>query len=318
MCTSRRDFVSAGLSCGAYLAMAGFTLPRVERERFAAHRAGVVRAVEPWGRIEEIAQGVYAVVSTPLAERDFTTLSNGGLIVGRDGILAIEGFASPEGARWVSDFALETLGRRPSHVVLTHYHSDHSVGQEGYRDRPGEIRVVATEETHRLLAADTDTERLLPNMVLKDGETLSEIDLGGRIVRLVAREGHTSSDVTVEIDEPRVTWCGDLVWNGVFPNDVDARPTRLIRAVRSTLGEADATFVPGHGEISDRAGLQGYVEMLEHIGDAAATAFRSGRPASEAAAEYTIPTDLGEFLRFSERYYEVAFDSWYRDLDASG
>jgi glyoxylase-like metal-dependent hydrolase (beta-lactamase superfamily II) len=275
-------------------------------------------ATEPWGRIEELAQGVYAVVSTPLAERDFTTISNGGLIVGRDGILVIEGFASPEGARWVSDFALDTLGRRPTQVVLTHYHGDHSVGQGGYRDRPGEIRVLATAETHRLLQADTETERLMPNMVLQDGETSTEIDLGGRVVRLVAREGHTSSDLTVEIDEPRVTWCGDLVWNGMFPNYVDARPSLLIRAVRSTLGDVGATFVPGHGELSDRAGLQGYVEMLEHVEDAATTAFRAGLPAAEAAAEYTIPESLGDFLRFSERYYEVAFNAWYQELTGGG
>jgi glyoxylase-like metal-dependent hydrolase (beta-lactamase superfamily II) len=314
MCTSRRDFLRTGLSCGAYLAAAGFALPTSVRSAFAARPSGWVRAVEPWGRIEELAEGVYAVVSTPLAERDFTTLSNGGLIVGRDGILAIEGLASPEGARWVSDFAEQTLGRRPSHVVLTHYHGDHSVGQAGYRDRPGEIRVVSTAETLRLLQADTETERLLPNLVLQDGETSTEIDLGGRVVRLIAREGHTSSDVTVQIDEPRVTWCGDLVWKGMFPNFMDARPSRLIRAVRSTLGDVDATFVPGHGEVSDRAGLQDYVEMLEHLGDAATTAFRAGQPAEEGAAAYAIPESLGEFVRFNERYYEVAFKAWYGDL----
>lgn len=272
--------------------------------------------MEPWGRIEEIAEGVYAVVSTPLAERDFTTLSNGGLIVGRDGILAVEGLASVDGARWVADFAEATFGRRPTHVVLTHHHGDHSVGQAGYRERPRELRVLATAETHRLLKADTETERLLPNMVLKDGETSTEIDLGGRIVRLIARSGHTSSDITVEIQEPRVTWCGDLVWKGMFPNYVDARPTQLIRSVRATLGDVDALFVPGHGDVSDRAGLQDYVEMLEHVGDAATRAFHAGLPAVEAAAGYSIPASLGEFIRFSESYYEVAFASWYADLDS--
>ena len=313
MCTSRRDFVRAGLSCGAYLATAGFALPASVRSAFAARPRGIVRATEPWGRIEELAEGVYAIVSTPLGG-DFTTISNGGLVVGRDSILAIEGYGSPAGARWVSDFAEETLGRRPTHAVLTHYHGDHSVGQGGYRDRPGELRVVSTSETLRLLEADTQTERLLPNMVLQDGETSTEIDLGGRVVRLVSREGHTSSDVTVEIDEPRVTWCGDLVWKDMFPNYVDAKPSRLMRAVRATLGDVGATFVPGHGEMSDRAGLQNYVEMLEHVGDAATEAFRAGQSAAEASAEYTIPESLGEFVRFSPTYYEVAFNAWYGDL----
>jgi len=318
MCTSRRDFIRTGLSCGAWLATAGALLPSRARAAFDGRPWGTVRAVEPWGRIEEVTEGVYAVVSTPLLERDYTTLSNGGLIVGDDAILAVEGFASHEGARWVGDFAEETLGRRPTHVVLTHYHGDHSVGQAGFRERAGELRVMATAETHRILDADTETERLLPNLVLGDGEPSTELDLGGRTVRIVAREGHTSSDVTVEVDDPRVIFGGDLFWNGMFPNYRDARPTRLIEAVHATLRTGDGVFVPGHGELSDRAGLRNYVEVLEDVGEAATAAHEAGRPAAEAAAEYSIPESLGEFVRFSERYYEVAFDAWYRDLGAEG
>ena len=313
MCRSRRDFIRDGLSCGAYLAAAGFALPSSARRAFAARPRGPVQAVEPWGRIEEIAEGVWAVVSTPLAERDFTTLSNGGLIAGRDAVLAVEGLASPEGARWVGDFAEETIGRRPTHVVITHYHGDHSVGQDGYRDRPAELRVLATAETHRLLEAD-ERERLLPNMILSEGETSTEIDLGGRVVRLTARSGHTSSDITIEIDDPRVVWCGDLVWKDMFPNYRDARPIQLIEAVRDTLADDRTIYVPGHGELSDLDGLRDYVSVLEHIGNAARRAHAAGRGAVAAAAEYEIPAALGEWVRFNEQYYEVAFSAWYRDL----
>jgi len=314
MCTTRREFIGTGLSCGAWLVATGALLPATARRAFASGPRGRVRAVEPWGRIEEIAEGVYAVVSTPLVERDFTTLSNGGLVVGNDAILAVEGFATSEGARWVGDFAEETLGRRPTHVVITHFHGDHSVGQGGYREWTAELRVLATAETQRLLEADDETERLLPNLVLRDGEESTELDLGGRRVRIVARAGHTSSDVTVEIDDPRVVWGGDLLWNGMFPNYRDARPLRLTEAVHAVLRSGDAVFVPGHGELSDRAGLRNYVLLLEDVGEAATAAYGAGRPVAEAAAAYEIPPSFGEFVRFSDRYYEVAFQAWYRDL----
>ena len=35
------------------------------------------------------------------------------------------------------DAAERLTERRPTHVVLSHYHGDHSVGQGGYRARPG-------------------------------------------------------------------------------------------------------------------------------------------------------------------------------------
>lgn len=310
---TRRDFCRTTLSCGAYLAAAGLVLPRSARAAFAGRPWGRVQAVEPWGRIEEIGEGAWAVVSTPLAEGDFTTLSNGGLIVGHDAVLAVEGLASPEGARWVSDFAQEVIGRRPTHVIITHYHSDHSVGQGGYRDRPGALRVLATEETHRLLEAE-ERERLLPNVVLEDGRESTTLDLGGRSVRITARSGHTSSDVTVEIEDPRIVWCGDLVWNGLFPNYRDAQPLRLMDSVRRTLSEPSATYVPGHGDLSGHDGLRDYVSLLEDVGEAATRAFEEGRSAEEGGQAYEIPASLGEWARFNERYYEVAFAAWYRDL----
>ena len=310
---SRRDFLRLSGSCGAHLALAGVWAPRTVRDLFAARPRGAVQAVEPWGRIEEVGEGVWAVVSTPMKERDFTTLSNGGIIAGRDGVLAVEGFASVEGASWVAAAAEELTGRRPTHVVLTHYHGDHSVGQAGYRTRPGELRVLATEETHRLLEAE-EQERLLPNLVITDTDRPLELDLGGRTVRITAREGHTSSDVTVEIDDPRVVWCGDLVWKGLFPNYRDARPTRLIRHVREVLADRDALYVPGHGDASDRDGLATYVDLLEDVGQAATRAVEAGVPSAEAASRYSVPASLGEWVMFNPRYFEVAFGAWERDL----
>lgn len=298
-------------SCGAHLLLAGAWLPASARRAFAMRPRGLVQAVEPWGRIEEIAEGVWVLVSTPLGG-DYTTLSNGGIVAGRDAVLAVEGLASVDGARWLGDAAESLTGRRPTHVVLSHYHGDHSVGQAGYAEREGELRVVATAETHRILAAE-ERERLLPNLVISDGERATEIDLGGRVVRITAREGHTSSDVTIEIDDPRVVWCGDLVWNRMFPNYRDARPSRLIRHVREVLSDPDAVYVPGHGDVSDRDGLRTYVDLLEHVGDAAQRALDAGNTVEAGSSEYRVPESLGEWAMFNPRYYEVAFRAWERE-----
>ena len=313
---SRRDFLRVSGSCGAHLALAGVWAPRMVRELFAARPRGAVQAVEPWGRIEEVADRVWVVVSTPLRSGDYTTLSNGGIIAGRDGVLAVEGFASVPGASWVAAAADELAGRRPTHVVLTHYHGDHAVGQAGYESRPGALSVLATEETTRLLEGEQQ-QRLLPNSLITSTGEPFELDLGGRTVRIRAREGHTSSDVTVEIDDPRVVWCGDLVWNGLFPNYRDARPTRLIRHVREVLADRVALYVPGHGDISDQAGLARYVDLLEDVGQAATRAVESGVPSAEAAGRYSVPESLGEWAMFSPRYYEVAFGAWERDLQGA-
>jgi glyoxylase-like metal-dependent hydrolase (beta-lactamase superfamily II) len=316
---SRRDFLRISGGCGAHLALAGVWAPRSVWDLFASRPLGPVQAVEPWGRIEQLAEDVWAVVSTPLREGDFTTLSNGGIIAGREGVLAVDGFANEAGASWVGAAAEELTGRRPTHVVLTHYHGDHATGQAGYRNDAQELSVLATEETNRLLEAEAQ-ELLLPNQIMSDIDGTDqdrsfELDLGGRTVRIRSREGHTSSDVTVEIDDPRVVWCGDLVWNGLFPNYRDARPTRLIRHVREVLSERDALYVPGHGDASDLAGLGPYIDLLEDVGQAATRAVQAGVPSAEAAGEYSIPTSLGGWAMLSPRYFDVAFGAWEMDLE---
>lgn len=311
---TRRGFFRDSSSCAAHLMAAAALGPSVLERLFAQRPVGRVIRTEPWGRIEEVAEGVWAMISTPLAERDFTTIANGGIIAGRDAVLAIEGLGTVEGARWLGDAAQELTGRRPTHVALTHHHGDHSNGQAGYAERDGDLRVIATEKTHQRLV-ESEQARLMPNVVITTGSGPTELDLGGRTVRIIPRSGHTSSDLVIELDDPRVTWCGDLVWNAMFPNYVDARPTELIRSVRATLADEEALYVPGHGDMANRDDLRTYVSLLEDVEDAARRAFSRGVSPEEAANEYAVPATLGEWVRFNERYYEVAIGAWHRELD---
>ena len=84
-------------------------------------------------------------------------------------------------------------------------------------------------KTVRIAVASVAPETLLP------AERETELDLGGRRVRIVPRQGHTASDLTVEVGDPRVVFCGDLVWIGLFPNFVDATPSRQTAHVRALL-----------------------------------------------------------------------------------
>ena len=79
---TRRDFLTRSGSCAAHLALAASFMPRLARARWAAPRPGaVVVAREPFGNLEKVSDGVWALISTPL-NRDSTTVSNGGIVVG--------------------------------------------------------------------------------------------------------------------------------------------------------------------------------------------------------------------------------------------
>src|SRR5215217_6988013 len=145
---SRRTFVTESGSCAAHLALAAVVAPDVLRNAWARAALGPVVATEPFGSLEKVADGIWALISTPLGG-DRTTLSNGGIIAGRSGVIAIEGFNQPAGAAWLAGKSRELTGRWPTHVVLTHYHADHANGVAGYVDAEGAGARPAVRATER-------------------------------------------------------------------------------------------------------------------------------------------------------------------------
>lgn len=321
---SRRTFLGAAASCSAHLMFMPAMPPGARRFMLAGRRRQVV-VEEPWGRLEQVGEGLWALVSTPLTG-DRTTLCNGGIIAGEHGTLLVESFASPAGATWMGEQARKLTGRWPTHVVLTHFHGDHTNGIEGY-EASRMPAIMATEVTRDLvrradsdreLAPDSPRPRLLSDVVILDPSQETVVDLGGRSVQVVPREGHTPSDVTVELDDPGVVWCGDLVWNHMFPNYRDAIPSRLSRYVRALVRSRETVYVPGHGALADARDLDNYIAVIDLVEQAGRSAHDRGIPAAQAAKEFRIPEALGEWIMFSSRYYEVALGAWEKELAGDG
>jgi glyoxylase-like metal-dependent hydrolase (beta-lactamase superfamily II) len=310
---SRREFLRDTTSCAAHLAWMAAAAPWLPRRLWAQERFPVV-AREPWGRIEEVAQGVWALVSTPL-EGDRTTLCNGGIVAGRNGVLVVEAFGSDAGATWMAQQARTLTGRMPTHVVLTHYHGDHTGGLRGSVPS-ADVSLLSTDATRRLvLDRNQDPPRdLLDGAELLDPRRPSEVDLGGRSVLIVPRNGHTDSDVSLEISEPSVVFCGDLVWNRMFPNYVDAIPSRLSANVGLLRALGATTYVPGHGPLADAAELDRYQILLDDVEAAARRAVERGVSAQDAGAAYRIRPELGAWTLFSPAYFERAIGAWMKEL----
>jgi glyoxylase-like metal-dependent hydrolase (beta-lactamase superfamily II) len=290
---SRHAFLEQSSSCAAHLALAASALPVAVRNLWARQPGGAVVARETFGTLEQVAEGVWALISTPL-NGDRTTLANGGLIAGREGVLAVEGFFQPAGATWLAGKARELTGRWPTHVVVTHYHGDHANGVAGYGEGGTMPAVRATGRTRDDVVARNRPPDDARAAALAAAELLSDhvpatLDLGRRRVRIVPREGHTASDVSVELDEPSVVFCGDLVWNAMVPNYVDAVPSKLAAAVRA-LASGRHGHVPGQ-EPSREPEFDRYVAMIDAIEEGARPTRAGSRPRMRAA--FALPASLG-------------------------
>lgn len=314
--SSRREFLlSSAASAG--LLMAGGLGPRR-----AMSAVGKIVDQQPWGYLQELSEGVWAVVSTPIGSNDWTTGCNGGLIAGKERVLAIESFVRPAGAQWLAEQATKLTGRWPTDVLITHFHGDHANGVEGYSSE--DLPTVWTTRTTLDLIRDEDSQKedspsdkrlaMLENATPVDPKRPLEIDLGERVVTLHPRRGHTPSDVTAEIDDPSIVFSGDLVWNGLFPNYRDTEAKAFTQSIRSLRRKHETVYVSGHGDLSDGSDVDTLLMLVESVGQAARQAHAKGVPLAEAAAAYQLPPAVADWVLFNPKYFEVAFKAWYQEL----
>lgn len=313
---SRREFLFSSAASTTWM-VAGGLVPWT-----ATAAGGKVVDQQTWGRLEELAEGVWAVVSTPIESNDWTTGCNGGLIAGKERVLVIESFVQPAGAEWLAQQAQALTGRWPTDVLITHFHGDHANGVEGYNatDRPN---IWVTNTTLDLIhSADSQKENppsanrkaMLENHQIIDPRQPTQIDLGGLAVTLHPRHGHTPSDVTAELAEPSIVFCGDLVWNGLFPNYRDTEARAFTESIRALRRARATVYVSGHGALSAAEDVDNLLTLVEAVEEAARQAHHKGLPLEEAAAEFQLPGALADWVLFNPKYFEVAFKAWYQEL----
>jgi len=129
---SRRQFCSVAFTAPALAAQSAPPPPLIDRG---------------FGRVSKLAEGVYVTIANP--EKGPQCLSNGGIIVGRERILLVEGHFQAAGAALEVE-AARTISKAPILAAInTHYHLDHTFGNRGYAER--HIAIMAHESAPGLM-----------------------------------------------------------------------------------------------------------------------------------------------------------------------
>jgi glyoxylase-like metal-dependent hydrolase (beta-lactamase superfamily II) len=191
----------------------------------------------------------------------------------------------------------EQLGGPVQAIVNTHYHQDHTHGNPAF---PSGTRVVSTDRTLAYMDAldaeywSGEAAGTLPNETFEQDHTLS---IGGKTLRLLhLGRGHTDGDLVVHFVEDRTVHTGDLFFNGRYPN-IDLEAGGSVREWSTTIDrilELDFDhLIPGHGPVTDAAGLRAFQRFMVHLAEVGREAERSGRSLEETLANAVLDTDAG-------------------------
>jgi len=214
---------------------------------------------------------------------------------GADGVFIIDDQLEPLTDQLLA--AIRAIDQRPVRFVInTHYHGDHVGGNEAL-GRAGSV-IIAHDNIHRRMSTDQfnhfmgDTTPAwpadaLPVVTFSDKVTLH---LNGEPVTAhhVPR-GHTDGDSIVHFPQSNVLHMGDIFFNGLYPYiDLDGGGSiqGMIAAVDVGIALADENtqVIPGHGPMSDRAGLIEYRGFLVEARDNVQALIDEGRSLQEAIA----------------------------------
>ena len=106
---------------------------------------------------------------------------------------------------------------------------------------------------------------------------------------IYAANGHTDGDSFIFFKETNLIHMGDLFFNGRYPYiDLGSGGSvgGVIDAAERAAGMADdqTIVIPGHGAVTDKAGLLAYRDMLTATRDIIATLKNSGKSLEEIQA----------------------------------
>lgn len=142
-----------------------------------------------------------------------------------------------------------------------------------------------------------------------------DLDVGGRQVRLVqVGPAHTPGDVMVHVPDAGVIYTGDILFIGGAPLVWAGPISRCIAACDRILDLELTAIVPGHGPLTDKAGVHVVRDYLTFIEAEATKRFEQGLSVEEAVASI----DLGQFAAMSEQGRVAAnVLNVYEELDPS-
>ncbi|WP_167505884.1 MBL fold metallo-hydrolase [Desulfosediminicola flagellatus] len=264
------------------------------------------------------------LVSTKVTDNLFMISGKGGnlgVFTGEDGTFLIDDQFAP-----LTDQIIETIksvgGDTPKFLINTHYHGDHTGGNENFGDK-GTLIFSHDNVRERLTTGSFIQEfDMKREPVSKSGlpvVTFSEdisFHLNGEDVRAIhVPHAHTDGDSFIVFNSANIIHAGDIFFNGFYPFiDVGhgGNLKGMISATDKILSYSDATtqIIPGHGPLANKEQLTAYKEMLLTVYERLSKLKASGKSVKEAI-EVKPLADLeeewGDGIFTGDRWIEIIY-----------
>jgi glyoxylase-like metal-dependent hydrolase (beta-lactamase superfamily II) len=220
---------------------------------------------------------------------------NIGVSIGKDGTFLIDDKFAPM-TQSILDSIKTIGGNTPKFVFNTHWHADHTGGNENL-GKQGSI-IVAHDNVRKRLSVDNFIAAFNKKVPAYPAQALPQITFANDIKFhlnddgievLHMPNGHTDGDSIVHFTTDNILHSGDLFFNGFYPFIDIAHGGSLngtLKAAEKMLSMVDdkTKIIPGHGPLASKVDLTRYRDMLAYAYEKLSALKSSGKTAEQAIA----------------------------------
>ena len=171
------------------------------------------------------------------------------------------------------------------YVISTHYHADHSGGNA--KMYGAGVDIISTANSRKNIVEKKQSNAppgVMPARIVFTDET--SVFLGGKEVRAhFYGRGHTNGDAVIYFPALRTVHTGDLM-AGTTPLVDYSGGGSVVEWTKTLDGVMQLDFdtvIPGHGAVTNKAGLQAYRDNIVKMRDRVTKEIRSGKGQAEIA-----------------------------------
>jgi cyclase len=216
----------------------------------------------------------------------------------------------------------ELGGGMPRFILNTHFHFDHTGGNENFGNSG--VTIVSHDNARKRLVEGATIKafkKVMPPAakiavpVITFAEDMT-FHLNGETVRVFhSGNAHTDGDSIIHFQKSNAIHAGDTFMNGFYPF-IDVPNGGTVKGVIAAadamleLSDDDTKIIPGHGPLGNKAQLKAYRDMLITALKRLSDLKSSGKSAAEAVAENPL-SDLdaawGNGLLPSDKWIMVVY-----------
>jgi len=268
--------------------MRALTFAAIAAIAVAGCAAAQTDADEPQVTVEDLGDGLYMLVGRG---------GNVGLSVGDDGVFLIDDQYAPMTPAIAAVVAeLNDGDSAVRFVINTHYHGDHTGGNEAWAERGATVfahdNVLVRHMDPPISSFSNAPQDAVspghwPTVTFAQGLTFH---LNGEVARVIhVAAAHTDGDAIVWFEDANVLHMGDAFFNGLLPyidinggGSVDGFIAAQDLAL--SLVNDDTKIIPGHGPLATKADLQTMRDLLVDVRGLVAAQVEAGLTLEQAIA----------------------------------